>query len=94
MENQVRLPSELCDRIFAHEFEIDTGNLTEELLTKIVQLYVVRHQSHRKQYHFIHRLLQKKVKKTALMQLHILKERNSISKKSKDSLSNRKFRSV
>lgn len=86
MENQIRLPSELCDRIFSLEFEIDTGNLTEELLTNIVQLYVVRHQSYRKQYHFIHHLSQKKVKKTASMQLHISKERNSISKKLKVSL--------
>ena len=42
MENSYLLPADLCDRIFAHEFEMDTGKISEDLLTHTVQLYVVR----------------------------------------------------
>ena len=41
MENAYLLPSALCDQIFAHEFDLDLGPLSQLTLTRTVQLYVV-----------------------------------------------------
>ncbi len=43
MENQIFLPADLCDSIFALEFELDSNIISEDLLSRTVQLYVVKH---------------------------------------------------
>ena len=41
MEIAIKLPNELCERIIASEFELDVGEVTEELISKTIDLYVV-----------------------------------------------------
>jgi hypothetical protein len=41
MEKEIRLPSELCDRIFTLEFEIEIGQLSETAISRTIELYVV-----------------------------------------------------
>jgi len=36
MENLVKLPKELCNKIFDCEFEIDIGNVSEQMITQTV----------------------------------------------------------
>lgn len=45
MENapDLKLPNHLCQQIFNNEFEIDIGNLSEQIVAETVQLYVVIH---------------------------------------------------
>lgn len=37
----LKLPNELCQQIFNNEFEIDIGNVNEEIISKTIELYVV-----------------------------------------------------
>ena len=51
------LPIELSNLILDKEIDIDTGNLSENLLSSTIQLYVVTVKLPRKQSHFIRHLL-------------------------------------
>lgn len=84
MEKIVRLPTEICDRIFASEFEIDTGTLSQELLTDAVELYGVTRNILRRLSASMQPKQQYKTAKTASMRLSMHAESSTIRKKSND----------
>ena len=40
-ESNVKVPNELCQSILNCELELEIGNISENLVSKIIELYVV-----------------------------------------------------
>lgn len=37
----MKLPNDLCQQIFNNEFEIDIGNVSEQIVARTIELYIV-----------------------------------------------------